>query len=210
LVAGQLAGGEGLPSAAPKTIALVVLWFVLGYVFYSVAYAAVGALVSRREDLDTAMLPINIAIIGAWVLALIALGSPNGTLARITAFLPPFAPMVVPARIVLGDMGAVGLIAAVALSVLATAGLIVLAARVYERAILRMGAPITLRRVLAGRTSAAPKPFADLALRLAAVALLLGGVAIGFDNPVAIILVVLGLLLIALRQGRKPRVHNAR
>ena len=51
LAAGQLAGGAGLPSAAPEAVALVLLWFVLGYVFYSVAYAAVGALVSRQEDL---------------------------------------------------------------------------------------------------------------------------------------------------------------
>ena len=51
LAAGQLAGGAGLPSAAPEAVALVLLWFVLGYAFYSVAYAAVGALVSRQEDL---------------------------------------------------------------------------------------------------------------------------------------------------------------
>ena len=51
LAAGRLAGGAGLPSAAPETVALVLLWFVLGYVFYSVAFAAVGALVSRQEDL---------------------------------------------------------------------------------------------------------------------------------------------------------------
>ena len=59
LVAGRLAGGAGLPSAAPETVALVLLWFVLGYVFYSVAFAAAGALVSRQEDLATAMTPIN-------------------------------------------------------------------------------------------------------------------------------------------------------
>jgi ABC-2 type transport system permease protein len=71
LIAGKLAGGAGLPSAAPKAVALVVLWFVLGYVFYSVAFAVAGALVSRQEDLTTAMLPINLLLIGAFYLALI-------------------------------------------------------------------------------------------------------------------------------------------
>ena len=51
LAAGHLAGGAGLPSGAIGTVALVVLWFLLGYAFYSVAYAAAGALVSRQEDL---------------------------------------------------------------------------------------------------------------------------------------------------------------
>jgi ABC-2 type transport system permease protein len=154
LAAGRLAGGAGLPSAAPEAIALVLLWFVLGYVFYSVAYAAVGALVSRHEDLDTAATPVNAVLIGSWILALIALDEPNGTLARVGAFVPPCAPMIVPARMVLGDMSALGLIAAVAIDLLATAALVVLAARVYERAILRIGAPLTLRRVLTGRSRA--------------------------------------------------------
>ena len=86
------------------------------------------------------------------MLAVIAVNSnPNGTLAQIAAFLPPFSPMVVPARMVLGDMTAVGLALAVALDLLATAGLILLAARIYERAILRIGAPVKLRRLFAAR-----------------------------------------------------------
>ena len=152
LAAGRLAGGAGLPSAAPETVALVLLWFLLGYIFYSVTFAAVGALVSRQEDLQTAMLPINAVLIAGFYLALIVANTdPNGTLARIAAFVPPFAPMVVPARMVLGDMNAIGLAAAVAIDLLATAGMIVLAARIYERAILRIGAPVKLRRVLASR-----------------------------------------------------------
>ena len=63
LAAGSLAGGAGLPSAAPETIALILLWFVLGYILYSVAFAAVGALVSRQEDLSTAALPVA-AVLG--------------------------------------------------------------------------------------------------------------------------------------------------
>ena len=201
LVAGGLAGGAGLPSAGAETIALVLLWFVLGYFFYSVAYAAVGALVSRHEDLDTAGMPVNAVLIGSWILALVALDEPNGTLARIGAFVPPFAPLIVPARMVLGDMSVLGLIGAVAVDLLATAGLILLAARVYERAILHMGARLTFRGVLEGQPH--PSRVADLALRLGAIALLLAGVVIGFDNPVALVLVVLGLLLLGLRQSRR-------
>jgi hypothetical protein len=41
--------------------------------------------------------------------------------------LPPFSPMLVPARVVLGDMTALGLVAAVALDLLATAAIVILA-----------------------------------------------------------------------------------
>ena len=87
------------------------------------------------------------ALLGGFYFALFAANTdPNWTLVQIAAFVPPLAPMVVPARVVLGDMGALGLAAAVALDVIATAGLILLAARIYERAILQTGARIKLRQ----------------------------------------------------------------
>ena len=77
---------------------------------------------------------------------------PNGTVARVAAFLPPLSPKVVPARMVLGDMTAVGLAISVVLEVVAIGGMIALAARTYERAILRIGAPVKLHRLFALRS----------------------------------------------------------
>ncbi len=152
LAAGSLAGGAGLPSAAPKAIALVVLWFVLGYLLFSVAYAAVGAMVSRQEDLATAQIPLYIVAMSAFLLAdIIANTSPDGTLAQVAGFLPPFSAMVAPARMVVGHMNWLALAGAVALDLLATAGLMLLAARVYERSILHTGARVKLSRVLMHR-----------------------------------------------------------
>lgn len=233
LAAGNLAGGAGLPSAAPKTIALVVIWFVLGYFLFSVAFAAVGALVSRQEDLGIAIVPIIVVLAGGFMLtAVVANSNPDGTLAQIAAFIPPFSPMVVPARMVLGNMSAVAFAAAVALDLLATAGLILLAARIYERAILRIGAPVKLQRLLTPRARPTPPAAgeraglrpdtatvtdqadlptarprlssgADLVLRWGAVALLLGGVVIGFGRPLSIALVAAGVLLLILDQTLK-------
>ena len=228
-----MAGGAGLPSAAPKTVALVVLWFVLGYIFYSVAFAAVGALVSRQEDLQTAIVPIIVVLTGGFYARARSspTATPTATLAQIAAFLPPFSPMVVPARMVLGDMSALGLAAAVAIDLLATAGLIVLAARIYERAILRIGAPVKLGRLLGTRsrqtqranargaketqvvrnadtrkaelTTGEPRlsSRAELALRVASVVIVLSGAVIGFRHPLAIVLVAVGLFLIGLDQS---------
>jgi ABC-2 type transport system permease protein len=148
LIAAQLAGGDGLPPGAPETVALVVGWFVLGFAFYSVAYAALGALVSRQEDLDATTAPVNVLLIAAYFGANAVIDNPDATWAQVAAFLPPLAPMVVPTRVVLGDMGAVGLAAAVALELLAIVVLVRVAAGIYERSILRIGAPVSLRAAL--------------------------------------------------------------
>ncbi len=57
-----------------------------------------------------------------------------------------------------------------------------------------------------GLTAALPK--ADLALRIVAVAFLLGGALIGFGHPAAIVLVVLGLLVLIADQALKRRPHK--
>jgi ABC-2 type transport system permease protein len=149
LISARLAGSGGLPPSAPGTVALVVLWFVLGFAFFSVAYAALGALVSRQEDLEATTAPVNVVLIAAYLGANAAVQDPNGTWAQIAAFVPPLSPMIVPSRVVLGDMGAGGLAASVAIEVLATVLVIGLAAAVYERSILRIGAPIRMRPALA-------------------------------------------------------------
>ena len=213
LAAGTLAGGSGLPTAAPQVAALMLLWFVLGYVFYSVLFATVGALVSRQEDLQTAMLPVNALLIAAFYLALIVSSNPNAAVAQITAFVPPFSPMIVPMRMVLGDMAVPALVLAVAINLVAIVGLTVLAGGIYERAILRIGAPVKLREMLArhaGRyvasapnaVSPARRRWVELAMRAAAIVLLLGAVVIGFEHAVGIVFVVLGIVLLVVLQSR--------
>ena len=73
----------------------MVARLVLGFAFYRVAYAALGALVSRQEDLEATTAPANVLLIaayfGGW-----RRPDPDGAWAQIAAFLPPLAPMIVP------------------------------------------------------------------------------------------------------------------
>jgi ABC-2 type transport system permease protein len=206
LITARIAGGEGLPPSAPETIALIVGWFVLGFAFYAVAYAALGALVSRQEDLEATTAPVNLLLIAAYFGANAAIANPDGTWAQVAAFLPPLAPLVVPARVVLGDMGAVGLVGAVAVEIVATVALIRVAAGIYERSILRIGAPISLRSAL----GAGPARVPMAVLQGAAVAALLGAVIAGLDTPLGIALMAAGLLLVALQRYRRrpPAPHG--
>jgi len=61
---------------------------------------------------------------------------------------PPLAPLIVPARAAAGELPTEQLIASLALMVAGCAVLIWLAGRVYERAVLRMGAPLKARELL--------------------------------------------------------------
>jgi ABC-2 type transport system permease protein len=137
-----------LPSSTAWTAVLVALYFVLGYLLYACAYAMAGALVSRQEDAQSTTTPMTVVLIGGYLLSLSVLDDPDSTLATITSFVPPLAPMIVPARAAQDALPAWELAVSVLLMLASSALLIRLAGRVYERAVLRMGAPLKLSQAL--------------------------------------------------------------
>lgn len=127
------------PAAVPATLAMTVLWFVLGYAFWSVAFAAAGALVSRVEDLQAVALPLT------WILALSALSgpfvqdAPDAWYIRLASVVPITAPFVMPVRAALGHVAVWEVLVAVTLMLVAIRGLVRVAAAIYAGGLLRTG-----------------------------------------------------------------------
>ena len=125
--------------------ALAVGWFVLGYAFYAGLFACAGALVPRQEELQSSMTPLTMLILISFFISFAVLESPDGTLARVSSFIPFSAPMTMPPRIALGEASAVEIVAAFAITAAAAAALIPLSARIYSGAVLRTGSAVKLR-----------------------------------------------------------------
>lgn len=149
-VGANLLDAVDLPSITLGWAALIVLWFLLGYTLYACLYAVAGATVSRQEDLQSSTGALNMVVIGSYILSFVALGDPDGTLMTVLSFVPPSAPMAMPARWLVSDVPAWELLASAALTLAAIAALMRLATVVYSRAALRMGPKVSLRSVLTG------------------------------------------------------------
>ncbi|HYT25163.1 MAG TPA: ABC transporter permease [Actinomycetota bacterium] len=133
-----------LPPGATGTIALILVWFVLGYAFYSCLFAAAGAIVSRQEELQNTVTPLNLVLLASFFLAFSASSNPDGTLAKVTSFLPPVAPLVMPPRVAGGEVAGWEVALSVLAMLTAIAVLVPLAARIYSGAVLRTGARVKL------------------------------------------------------------------
>lgn len=147
-----MATGTELPAGSPLTVASLVLWFVLGYAFYSCAYAAARSLVSGTEEAQNTSFPITGTIIATYFAALSASNDPGSGLARVFALLPPTAPLVMPTRATLGDPAWWEVPLAVVFSLAATYGLVRLAGHIYAGAILSFGAKVKLCQALRSGT----------------------------------------------------------
>ena len=143
-----IAVGRHLPASTPGAIGLITLWFLLGYAFYCSAFAAAGAASSRQAEAPAVAGPLSLLILLGYVASLSVQVNPDGVLARITPFIPPLAPMVMPARMLLGHAQPWELPASAALMLVATYGLIRMAGRAYSGNILRFSGRVTVRGAL--------------------------------------------------------------
>jgi ABC-2 type transport system permease protein len=141
-----LVTGTHLVHASAIWAALLVIgWFILGYAFYASLFAAAGSLVSRMEELQNVIVPINLTILVSFIISIGSLQDPNSTLAVVASILPVSAALAMPVRIVLG--AATGWQIALSLTLLIGSGiaLVPIGARLYAGAVLRTGSRVKLR-----------------------------------------------------------------
>lgn len=136
-------------SAAVGTVVWLIVWYLLGFFMYSIVFAALGALVSRQEDVGGAVMPALMFVIAGYVVGISVLPSdPGNTFAEVLSVIPVFAPTLMPMRLAMGGVPVWEAVLSVGLVVLMIPVLIWLAARIYRNAVMRSGAKVKLRDAL--------------------------------------------------------------
>ncbi|HZY29290.1 MAG TPA: ABC transporter permease, partial [Jiangellaceae bacterium] len=127
-----------------QPIALVLGWFVLGYVAYACLSAAAAARVSRQEELQNASTPLTMLAMVSFIASFYVFFNPGGAGPTVVSLIPPVSALAMPIRMARGDAAPWEVGLALVLMVGLIAGLVVVAGRVYEGAVLRMGAKVPL------------------------------------------------------------------
>jgi ABC-2 type transport system permease protein len=144
-VAARLSGAADDLSLDAGLIGSIVGWFLVGFAFFAVLYAALGATVTRQEDVQSvALLPLVI-VLPAYFIAIFGADDPDSLLVRVTSILPPLSPFIMPIRAASTDVPAWQIALSVALLLAATYAVIRLAGRIYSGAILSVGRRVSLR-----------------------------------------------------------------
>lgn len=154
LVLAQVVGSSLLSGAAPLEILSTLLWFLLGYAFYSWVFAGAGSLAERQDQVQSLTFPLGIPIIVGYITSLVAATTGNASpFVEVLAFLPPTAPFAMPVLVGLGQTTWWAFLASVLLSLVATVAMAKLAAGIYRRAILRTGRRVRLREITSRASS---------------------------------------------------------
>ncbi len=138
-------GDADAPSIPGDVLAWTCLWFVLGYLFYSVLYAALGATTSRIEDAQAAIAPITGLMLLSYFGVIYAEENPDAVVTILLSYFPPTAPVVMTYRLAVHAVPGWQMMTAAICMVIAMWGLIRLAGRIYSGALLRFGGRVPLR-----------------------------------------------------------------
>lgn len=144
VAAAALVGSIAFEASMLQPILLVLGWFVLGYIAYACLSAAAAARVSRQEELQNATTPLTMLAMVSFFASFYVFFNPSGTGPLVVSVIPPVSALAMPIRMARGDatLWEAGL--AVVLMLGLIVALVVVAGRVYEGAVLRMGAKVPL------------------------------------------------------------------
>jgi ABC-2 type transport system permease protein len=141
-----------VPAVGVTAVLGGLLWFVLGFVFYALIYAAAGSLVSRQEDVAAVTAPVGILIIASYFVFFWVEANPANPIGIALSLLPPFAPVLMSARMATGDAQAWQVGLAILLMLGGIIGMNALAARIYSNSVLRIGSRVRLSEAWRGGT----------------------------------------------------------
>lgn len=153
LITASVTGVLTVPSAAISMLGAVVVWFLLGFLFFAILYAATGAMVSRQEELGSTAAPLTILSIGVLYAGIFGINSLDSGFIKALSWIPPFSASLMPMRIAAGETNTVQVVGTILIMIAACLVAVWVASRVYQRSILRTGSKVSWSEALRGSRS---------------------------------------------------------
>jgi ABC-2 type transport system permease protein len=144
---GASGGGIVLPALSFGQVAVIVVYFVLGYFFYAALYAAIGAMVNSDQEAQQAQTPVVLFLIIPLTCLNVIAGDPRGNTAEILTLIPFFSPVLMPMRYLLGGAGVGSVLVSLGVLGVSTVVVALAAARIYRIGILMYGKRPSLKEL---------------------------------------------------------------
>ncbi|KAA1378620.1 ABC transporter permease [Aeromicrobium fastidiosum] len=126
-------GQTDLLSALGPAVGMYVVFFVLGFVALAGLWAVAGSLASRQEDLQSTTMPGQVLLFAPYIIAF----SAGAGVKTVVSMLPIMSAMLMPSRMAEGGVPVWQIAVAVVVNIVGAILIVRLAARLYERTLMR-------------------------------------------------------------------------
>lgn len=133
--------GDMLPSLSAGLVWFLV-FFLVGFTLIATLYAVAGALASRTEDVQSTSVPVTMLVMAMFFGAIFVQGAAIDWL----SYVPPFSAILMPMQVVSGEATWWQALLALVLLLAAAGVVLVLAERIYRRALLQTSGKLGYRQ----------------------------------------------------------------
>ena len=129
-------------TAISGPVAWFLVFFAAGFVALACLWAVAGALASRTEDLQSTTTPLTFLVMGVFFSSFLL----DGTAKVVASFIPPISGVLMPIRILEGDVPVWQPIVALAVMLVFALGTIIVGERLYRRSLLQNQGRVSLKQ----------------------------------------------------------------
>lgn len=127
-----------------KLISVFLTFGIIGSLLYYFIYAALGSLVTRVEDASSAIGPIQMIFVGAFMFTMMGMMNPTSRMFKIGSFIPFSSPMAMFARYSMVEVSLLELLLSLLILILTTIFIAYITIKIYRRATLNYGNKLSL------------------------------------------------------------------
>lgn len=125
-----------------STVIYALIFFITAYFIYAFLLGSLSSLASRSEDLNTLTTPVMMTFVIAFMIVIMSMTSDiNNIVMIVCSYIPFTAPIAMFARIALSDVAFYEIIISIAVQIVSTYLLGMLAAAIYKIGVLMYGKP---------------------------------------------------------------------
>lgn len=142
---GLLDGVFAIPSSILITFAI---FGGIGYIFYAFIYAALGALVSKTEDVSKSIGNITFIFLIVFFVAIFGLQNSDSMIVKVASYIPFSSCMTMIIRVAMGSVKIIEIVISAVILIVSTILVGIGSAKIYRMGTLRYGNPIKLTNAL--------------------------------------------------------------
>jgi ABC-2 type transport system permease protein len=139
---------QAVTGVSVNLLVLLLLFFLVGYIFYAALHAAIGSMVNTEQEAQQAALPVMFLLIGTFLFVQPVLLDPTGRIAVVMSWLPFSSPIIMPLRMTVIEVPTATLVGSLAVGAIACAAVIWLAGRIYRVGMLMYGKRPSMRELI--------------------------------------------------------------
>ena len=148
LIATALVGGAVIPPAAFDNILPMLVYFIVGFIFYTTIFVGIGSIVTTEQEAQQMTTYISLILILPVVVAMPAIQNPESMMVTVLSYIPLTIPSIMLLRFKIAPVPLTDIIITLSIMFVSTIVTLKIAAKIFRIGILSYGKKPTIKELI--------------------------------------------------------------